>query len=104
MLNSILELSSWFLLGCGSLLILIGGIGIMRMPDVFCRMHASSITDTMGAMLVISGLALQNGWDLNLVKLLLIIVFLLLTTPVSTHALAKAARHSQATGNNNDQP
>lgn len=96
MLTTVIDIISWILLGAGSTLILIGGIGIIRMPDVYCRMHASSITDTLGAILIIAGLALQNGWDLNLVKLLLIIMFLLLTTPVSTHALAKAARHDPA--------
>ncbi len=70
---------------------MIGGIGILRLPDVFTRMHAAGITDTMGAGLILAGLMAQAGLTLVTVKLVLIVLFLVVTSPTSTHALAKAA-------------
>ncbi len=85
---------SAILLAGGSLLALIGAIGIIRLPDVFARMHAGGIIDTMGAGMILSGLIVQSGFTLVTVKLFLIIAFLLYTTPLATHALAQAALKS----------
>ena len=63
---------------------LIGSIGIVRMPDVFTRLHAAGITDTLGATGVLLGLALKAGFSLLLVKLLLMLVFLLLLNPAQS--------------------
>jgi len=73
---------------------LIGGIGILRFPDVFTRMHAASITDTMGAGALLLGLTIQAGPTLVAVKLILILVFLFFTSPTSSFALAHAALSS----------
>ena len=73
---------------------LIGGIGILRFPDVFTRMHAASITDTMGAGALLLGLTIQAGLTLVAVKLILILVFLFFTSPTSSFALAHAALSS----------
>jgi multicomponent Na+:H+ antiporter subunit G len=86
-------LSATLLTG-GSLLALIGAVGIIRLPDVFARMHAGGIIDTMGAGMILSGLIVQSGFTLVTVKLFLIIAFLLYTTPLATHALAQAALKS----------
>ena len=75
----------------GSLFLLIGGVGLLRLGDFFARLHAGSIVDTMGAGLVLVGLMFYGGWSLTSVKLGLILVFLLLTTPTAAHALAGAA-------------
>ncbi len=87
MINS---LSMAMLLG-GGLFAVIGGIGLIRFPDVYTRLHAGSITDTLAPLLIVGGLALQSGWSLLTFKLLLILLFLLFTTPTASHATARAA-------------
>lgn len=87
----VLDTASWFFLVVGALLAVAGGIGMLRLPDFYTRMHAASVTDTGGMMLILLGLALQAGWSLVAAKLGLIAVFLLFTSPTATHALAHAA-------------
>jgi len=82
---------SWLLLVSGSAFCLLGGIGLVRFPDFYTRIHATGLTDTMGAGLVLSGLMLQAGWTLVSVKLVFILAFLLVTSPTANHALVKAA-------------
>ena len=88
------DIVSWILLIAGSLFCVIGGIGLLRLPDFFSRMHGAGITDTLGAALVLVGLMVQAGLSLLTVKLIMILVILWLTSPTSTHAIAKAARMS----------
>jgi len=90
----LLDVASWALLLAGSAFCLIGGLGLLRFPDVYARMHASGITDTLGTMLIVAGLALQAGWTQVTIKLVLILIFLLFTSPTSTYALANAAYNS----------
>jgi multicomponent Na+:H+ antiporter subunit G len=75
----------------GACFALVGGIGLLRLPDLFTRMHGAGITDTLGAGLVFVGLVLQAGPSLATGKLLMILFFLLVTSPTSTHALARSA-------------
>ncbi|WP_404378983.1 monovalent cation/H(+) antiporter subunit G [Caenispirillum salinarum] len=82
---------SWAMLLGGAAFSLIGGLGVLRMPDIYTRMHAASLTDTMGAILILGGLMVQGGLTLVTAKLVLTLFFLLFTSPVSTHALAAAA-------------
>jgi multicomponent Na+:H+ antiporter subunit G len=91
MLATTVNVLSWIFLVSGSVFVIIGGIGLLRLPDFYTRVHAASITDTVGAWLVLLGLMLQAGLNLVMVKLLLILVFLVLTSPLASHALAKAA-------------
>jgi len=70
---------------------LTGGIGVLRLPDVYTRMHAAGITDTLGAGAIIAGLMIQEGWTLISVKLALILIFLFFTNPTSSFALGHAA-------------
>lgn len=86
-----LDILSWALIIAGGAFCLIGGLGILRLPDVYARMHAAGLIDTAGAGLLSVGLMLQAGFTLVTVKLLLIVVFILFTSPVSTHALAQSA-------------
>jgi len=86
------DIASWVLLVAGSGFVLTGGIGALRMPDFYTRMHAASLTDTLGTILVLSGVILQAGPTLAAVKLFAILVFLLLTSPTAAYALANAAR------------
>ncbi|MDX2316129.1 MAG: monovalent cation/H(+) antiporter subunit G [Gammaproteobacteria bacterium] len=94
-MSAILEVMSWVSLLVGGLLVITGGIGVLRFPDLYTRMHAASVTDTGGAGLVLFGLMLQAGLTLVTVKLVLILWFLLFTSPVSSHVLAKAALHGK---------
>ncbi len=90
---AVVETLSWVCLVAGSFFALTGGIGVVRLPDVFSRLHAAGVTDTMGAGLILIGLMFQAGWTFLTLKLLLLLGFLLVTTPTSTHALAQAALH-----------
>ena len=87
------DIASWFLLVVGSLFCLIGGVGLLRLPDFYSRMHAAGITDTLGALLVLLGLLLLAGFSLAGAKILFILAFLWMASPTATHALAKAASH-----------
>lgn len=82
---------SWLFLCAGSLVVLVGTLGLLRLPDVFCRMHGAGMTDTLGAFLILLGLAFQTQMDLVTVKLFLVFAFLMVTSPTATHALAQAA-------------
>ena len=87
----LIDAVSWALLASGSFLVLVGALGLIRMPDFYTRMHAAGITDTLGADLILAGLMVQAGISLVTVKLLLIGAFLFFTSPTSTHAIANAA-------------
>jgi len=90
--NQLLDVISWICVAAGSFFAITGGIGIVRLPDFFSRMHAGGLTDTMGTTFLLAGLALQSGWSLVSVKLMMILFFILITSPTAAHALAKAAR------------
>ena len=75
----------------GGIFVFIGGVGALRMPNLYTRIHAASLTDTMGAILIIAGIILQAGASLVAIKLAAILLFLLLTSPTATNALASAA-------------
>jgi len=87
----LVDILGWTLLVSGSLLSIAGGTGLLRFPDFYTRIHAGGVTDTGGAGLVMAGLIVQAGPSLVAVKLAMILFFLLLTSPTSTHALAQAA-------------
>ncbi len=87
----IVDILSWICLIIGSILCIIGGLGLLRLPDFYSRMHGGGITDTLGASLVILGLMFQGGLTTITVKLVMILAILLITSPTSTHAVGKAA-------------
>jgi multicomponent Na+:H+ antiporter subunit G len=91
MMQVVLDIISWILLSVGGFFVLIGGIGALRMPNLYTRMHAASVTDTMGAVLVLGGVMVQAGLTLATIKLAAILLFLLITSPTSSYALASAA-------------
>ena len=90
-MTTVLELASWGCLLAGGFFCIIGGIGLVRMPDFYTRMHATSVTETLGAGLILLGLIIQAGVSLITAKLLIIALLIFLTSPTATHALAKAA-------------
>ena len=85
------DIISWALMLAGAFFSIVGGIGIVRLPEFFSRMHGAGITDTMGAGAILIGLMFQVGLSLATVKLLMILFFLLVTSPSSCHALARSA-------------
>lgn len=91
MMAMAIDILSWILLVAGAGFLLIGGIGVLRLPDVYTRAHAAGITDTLGADLILVGLMLQGGFTLVTVKLALIMIFIFVTSPTSTHALIHTA-------------
>ena len=82
---------SWICLSVGSFFCVVGGLGLLRLPDFYTRIHAGGVTDTLGASLVILGLSFQAGFSLITVKLILILGFLWLTSAITAHAVTKAA-------------
>lgn len=85
------ELMQGVLLLAGAACGVIGAAGVLRFPDLFTRMHAAGVTETLCALLILTGLALTAGFTLAAFKLFLILLFLWFTSPTATHALAKAA-------------
>lgn len=91
MVETVLAIVSGIFLITGGLFGIVGGIGLLRFPDFYSRLHAAGITDTLCALLIITGLVIQAGLALVSIKLLLILLFLLFTAPTASHALARAA-------------
>lgn len=92
--DMLVDFASGACLLAGSFFVLVGAIGLVRMPDVFTRMHAASVTDTAGAGLICFGLMIQAGPTLISAKLVFILALMFFTGPVVTHALAQAAIHA----------
>ena len=90
---TVIDTLSWVALLGGSFFYVVGAIGLNRMPDIFTRMHAVSVSETLGVGLLILGMALQAGVTLVTVKLIIIMVVMMWTGAVATHALARAALH-----------
>ena len=93
-MSILLDVLSWVCLFLGGAFGIIGGVGVLRLPDFFTRLHAASISDTIGVGLILLGLCLQAGWSLVTVKLVLIFVFIVFAGPTAAHALARAALHA----------
>ena len=75
----------------GSFFVVCGALGLLRMPDIYTRLHAASVIDTAGAGLLILGMILQAGFTLVTVKLLFVLAIFFFTLPVASHALARVA-------------
>lgn len=86
-----LDVLAALLLGAGSLLLLVAGIGLLRFPHFYSRLHAAGVIDTLAAALFLGGLACLFGPTLGSLKLGLIFLFLLFTSPTACHALAYSA-------------
>ena len=91
MAEQIINVLSWILLTSGGFFVLVGGVGALRLPNFYTRMHAASVTDTIATFLILGGVMLQAGLSLATIKLVAILIFLLLTGPTASYALANAA-------------
>jgi multicomponent Na+:H+ antiporter subunit G len=68
-----------------------GTLGLIRLPDFYCRMHATGKCDTLGALFALLGLAVYNGWNLVSLKIVFIVAFIFIANPTATHAIGRAA-------------
>lgn len=82
-------------LGLGALFMLTAGVGLLRMPDFYSRLHPAGVADSLGAPLMIIGIACLGAETLSPFKLGMLVIFLLITGPTACHALAKAAFSTQ---------
>jgi multicomponent Na+:H+ antiporter subunit G len=89
----LVEIASWLCILLGSFFTLTGAFGLVRMPEVFTRMHAASVVDTLGVGFLILGMGLQAGFGLITLKLMFLLALFFFTGPVVTHALAQACLH-----------
>lgn len=89
------EVASWVLILLGSFFTIVGAFGLVRLPEIFTRMHAASVTDTLGVGFLILGMCLQAGFSLVTLKLVFLLALFFFTAPVVTHALAQACLHEK---------
>jgi multicomponent Na+:H+ antiporter subunit G len=90
-MSGLVDLASWLLLVSGGLACIVGGVGVLRMPDFYTRVHAASVSDNVGALLLLAGLVLQAGPTLVAAKLVIVGLLVFFTSPVATHAIVRAA-------------
>jgi len=87
----LVDVVSWILLVAGAFFCVVGGVGLLRMPDFWTRAHAAGVNDTLAAALILLGLLLQAGFGLVAVKLAMVLLFIYITSPTAGHALYRAA-------------
>jgi len=90
-----MNISSALFLLVGSFLCISGGVGILRFPDFYTRMHAVGVTETLATAMILIGLMLQNPDGIVVLKLIIILLMTLFISPTASHALAKAAMHNE---------
>lgn len=90
-MDALLDILGWVTMVAGGAFVLIGGIGVLRFPDMYTRLHAASVTETLGAGLLLFGMLLHSGSWLVAIKLIFLGLFLFATSPTSAHALARTA-------------
>ncbi len=93
-MNMLIDVLSGIFLAGGAFFCLVGSIGLIRMPDFYTRMHAASVTETLGAGLMLIGLMLHAGLTLVTVKLAIMGLLIFLASPTAGHALSRAAQMS----------
>ncbi|MGV7228428.1 MAG: monovalent cation/H(+) antiporter subunit G [Nitrospirales bacterium] len=86
-----MEILSIIFILWGLFFLIVAAIGIIRLPDVFTRSHAVSLTDSLGAFLLLIGIAIYEGLSMNLLKILAVLSLLYLQNPVIAHATLRAA-------------
>ena len=84
------DVVAWILILGGCFVTIVGSVGLLRLPDVYTRVHSAGVVDTVGAAFLLFGLCLYGGFTLITVKLLMILAFVFFTSPTATNALANA--------------
>ena len=87
-----MDVLSGLLIIAGAAFAMIGGIGVVRFPDLFSRMHAAAKAPTLGLVLVSIGAAIAIGTLLATTTLVLVVILQLLSSPVGAHALSRSSR------------
>jgi multicomponent Na+:H+ antiporter subunit G len=82
------------LIVAGVFFLAVSAVGLLRLPDFYSRLHAIGKSETLGAILVLAGLAIYNGLELSTLKILFILLFVLIANPTATHAVSQTALHS----------
>ncbi len=103
----LISISSGLCLLIGSFICVSGAVGVLRFPDFYTRMHAASVTDTAGMVLILVGLMIVSPNLLVFAKLVMILLLGLLVGPTTSHVLAKSAFRNDVkpklTSNSDDQ-
>lgn len=86
-----INFASWLCFLTGGFFLFVGSLGMVRLRDFWARLHAASIIDSAGAGLILAGMMLQTGLTFVTVKIVIIIMFLFITGPTASHAVANAA-------------
>ena len=89
-----MEILSIIFIVAGLFFLIVAAIGVIRLPDVFSRAHAISLTDSLGAFLTLIGIALHEGLSTNMLKILVVLALLYIINPVIAHATVRAALRS----------
>jgi multicomponent Na+:H+ antiporter subunit G len=89
-----MNLLSMIFIVAGLFFLVVAAIGVIRLPDVFSRSHAVSLTDSLGAFLILVGIALHEGLGINMLKILVVLSLLYILNPVISHATIRAALRS----------
>jgi len=79
------------LLAGGVFFTFVSAVGVLRLPDVYTRAHTASQTDTLGAGLVVAAVVIAYGAETEVIKAILLLVFIFITNPTAAHAVARAA-------------
>lgn len=90
-MSVVIDVLSWICLVAGGGFCVIGAVGLLRMPDFYTRLHAASVTETLGAGFILLGLMLQAGLTLVSAKLAIVGLLIFFASPTATHAIARAA-------------
>ncbi len=88
-----MELAGAIITLIGSVFLFLGALGLLRMPDIFNRMQAGTKATTMGTILFLTGIAIGHFESMGAGKIVILILFIIFTNPLSSHALARAAHH-----------
>ncbi len=78
----------------GLFFMVVAGVGVVRLPDVYTRAHAVALTDSVGAFFMLGGLAVLDGFSSSTFRILLVLVLLYLLNPIMAHATVRAALRS----------
>ena len=92
MIENVWDIFSICSFGIGVFFILTGSLGLLKLPDVFSRIHAAGMIDTAGAGFIILGMIFQSGVSLATAKLIFIGIFIFFSSPVSSHVISNLAR------------
>ena len=89
-----MDILSIIFMTSGLFFLVVAAIGVIRLADVFSRSHAVSLTDSLGAFLMLAGIAFHEGLDKNTLKILVVLALLYILNPVISHATVRAALRS----------